>query len=358
MVNLDGVRPVKSPQDSFSKSTSNSCVLLFLGSERSGTTFVQETLNKFYPVSQGNESDWVISAWRKAQNLNIATTEDQLRFMKLIFSDWYFANKANYHQVYFDYRQFVQSETFDYTKFVEAVFRHIADAEQNQWVLNKTCLFSEHMPIVDEIFDRPKVINLVRDGRDVGLSLIKTKAWGPVSPYGAARWWSKRVDKIQQYAEENMQGRYLELKYEDLTRDPGAHFEHIAKFYGIFEEERHANLLKSVRIISKNSEKWRSQFSESEVHVFERVAGDSLKRNGYQLVNEVHKPLSNWEYAVRRLNESIFSRISFYPLWFRSLRIINRLIGLSPKLQQKFHRSAFFANHFNWNKNMGVRNED
>ena len=43
-------------------------ILFFLGSERSGTTFVQETLNKFYDVSQGNETQWVVENWAKARS--------------------------------------------------------------------------------------------------------------------------------------------------------------------------------------------------------------------------------------------------------------------------------------------------
>lgn len=335
-----------------------SCVLLLLGSERSGTTFVQETLNTFYPVSQGNESQWVIHAWHRANKQNISTTDDQLGFLKSVFADWYFANKANYHQVFFDSRQFLQQGNFDFPKFVEQVFRHIAESEKNQWVLNKTCIYCEHMPVVDRVFHCPKVIHLVRDGRDVGLSLIKTKAWGPISPYGAARWWSNRVSKIQQYADKEMQGRFLEVKYEDLISDPGVVFESITKFYGIFDEESHTKLLQSIRAKSDNNEKWRTQFTLGEVKMFERVAGNTLDSNGYALTNGELKPLSTLSHALWRLYEFIFSRISFYPLWFRSLRVINRLVGLSPTLQQKFYRSAFFANHFNWNKNMGISDED
>ena len=363
MTQIDQTPKIEAPEkagrsDGANESEQSGCVLLFLGSERSGTTFVQETLNKFYPVSQGNESQWVISAWHKALSQKIKTVADQERFIKAVFADWYFANKANYHQVYFDYSQFIQSEPFNFPRFVEQVFRHIANVEQNQWVLNKTCMFCEHMDIVDEVFRRPKVINLVRDGRDVGLSLIKTKAWGPIGAYGAARWWANRVDKIQQYAAEHMQDRYLELHYEELTSDPAATYERIARFYGIFEEERHAKLVESVRIKAGNSEKWRNEFSKADIELFERVAGDSLVRNGYKLANESPRPLPGWRHTLHRLNESVFSRVGFYPLWFRGLRLVNRLIGMSPTLQQKFYRSSFFSRHFNWNAKMGIEQKE
>ena len=34
--------------------------LMLLGSERSGTSFIQATLNKYYGISDGNEFHWVI----------------------------------------------------------------------------------------------------------------------------------------------------------------------------------------------------------------------------------------------------------------------------------------------------------
>ncbi len=348
--------PQRSPKD-VESSRRQSCVLLLLASERSGTTFVQETLSKFYPVCEGNESQWVVTAWRKYSRRRISTIAEQERFIKWVFSDWYFANKANYHEIYFDYRQFVQGAPFDYPAFVEQVFRHIANVEQSKWVLNKTCKFCECMDIVDQVFDLPRVVHLVRDGRDVALSLIEAKGWGPIGVYGAARWWSSRVDKLQEYANVNMNGRYLELKYEELTQEPIQSFERIARFYGIYEEHRHARLAECVRIKKRNTEKWRTRLSLSDLQLFEQVAGDTLRTNGYELTDMEVEPLPAWRGTVYMLHDAVFSRIGFYALWFRGLRVASRLIGLSPVLQRRFYRSSIFARRFNWNRQIGIEKE-
>ena len=340
--------------DTKTAAKTDSVVLLFLGCERSGTTFVQETLEKFYPVSPGNESQWAVEAWERAHGFDPHDRGKQIDFIKSVLAGWYFANKANYHQVYFDYKKFIQEPPFDYGRFVEAIFSHIAETDDNKWVLNKTCMFCENMAVVDKVFDKPRVVHIVRDGRDVALSLLRVKAWGPISPFGAARWWSQRVEAMQRYAGQYMDGRILEIKYEEVLQAPVEAFERIAKFYGIYEQERHDQLSQHVKIMANNSEKWRKAMTPAELEVFERVAGKTLVANGYQLATEPGrlKPVSGLEKGIRAANEAVFARIGFYPLWFRGLKILNRVIGAFPRFQQAFYRSRLFNNYFNWNKNM------
>ena len=61
-------------------------------------------------------------------------------------------------------------------------------------------------------------------------------------------------------------------------------------------------------------------------------------------------PLPGWEYTFYRAIDVVYSRLNFDALWFRAIRVINRLIEIFPKLQEKFFRSKVFANHFNWRK--------
>ena len=335
----------------------SSCVLFFLGSERSGTTFVQETFNEFYPVSQANESPWVVRYWKRAHGGQIRDQNRQRALLKRIFADWYFANQANYHQVYFDLEDFVQDGPFRYQVFVEAVFRHIATARGNRWAINKTCSFVEHMEIVDEVFRCPKIVHIVRDGRDVGLSLLEVRAWGPRSIYGAARWWRDRVERVDAYAERHLEGRLMSLRYEDLLESPVECFEKMARFYGIFDAECHAKLSASVRTTRANKEKWRTRMTPADLELFERVAGNALRAHGYPIATDGRRlrPLPVVVETCRRAREAVASRIGFYPLWFRAIRIVNRVIGRFPRWQQKFFRSELFRRRFNWNRLMSER---
>ena len=282
----------------------------------------------------------------------IRTSPDQEKFIKNIFAGWHFASKVHYHDIFFNYKDFVQDGPFDYPLFENQVLRHIADTNGDTMVLNKTTTYCQNMAAVDEIFDRTAVVHIIRDGRDVALSSIEAPGWGPSTIFGGARWWSGRVDSIQSYAAEHMAGRYLEVRYEDLIKNPVEVFAAITKLYGIYEASIQADLERTIVIKKGNSEKWRKRMSARQIERFGRVASSTLLRNNYALASDAEKkgPLPGWEYTFYRAIDAVYSRLNFDALWFRGIRVINSIIGIFPKLQEKFFRSKVFANHFNWRK--------
>ena len=334
-----------------------SCVLFFLGCERSGTTFVLETFMAHYDVAPGNESPWVVRGLCATRARPPTTRRQQKRFLRSIFSDWYFANQANYHQVYFEPDQFLQNGRFDYRQFVEDVFRHIARSKGRRWVMNKTCRFIVHMDAVDEVFNRPRIVYIVRDGRDVGLSLLQVKAWGPRTVYGAARHWRDQVEAFRSYAERHLEGRLLTIRYEELISHPAETFEQIARFYGIFDPARHARLCAALDVKPANQEKWRTSFTPAQLRLFERVAGDALRAHGY-LLGASEEPLPPLPPVVDmwlRIVDAVASRLAPDPLRLRALRVVNRVIGQYPAWQQRFFRSQIFSRYFNWNQVLARR---
>ena len=325
-------------------------VLFLLGCERSGTTFVQESLKRWYDSADGNESEWVYKFYHPRKRIRLDSPEAQTRFVRSVFRDFYFANMANYHEVFFNAADFLQPGAFDYKQFVHDVFRHVARSKGKPWVLNKTCGFCRHMDILDELFDRPKVVHLLRDGRDVGLSLMRVAAWGPQTPYGAARWWKRNVDSIQQYAAEHMDGRYLEVRYEDLVRNPSKAYESITRFYGIFDPVRHAELIGSVQVLTENFEKWRTQFQSRDLFVYECVAGDTLERNGYSLENPDARvaSLGTHRRLWYRFHEDGVRRLKPKSLLYRGIRSVNWLVGLWPGLHHRMLKTSAFRKLLNY----------
>ena len=92
-----------------------------------------------------------------------------------------------------------------------------------------------------KLFPNAKFINMIRDGRDVALSVSKEK-WGPDDPQQALTWWANRIEKahnalLKVRAKDQMQMRledlivnnrkeeylrllsFLEIEDHDLTRE-------------------------------------------------------------------------------------------------------------------------------------------
>lgn len=342
--------------------------LFLLGCERSGTTFVSQTLSKYYDIAQhGTESLWPVIYWHEFNKLELDTVEKQEKFLNSLFyksksGSRFFAALACYQQIYIEPQKFLQpGVSFDYSKFIEAIFHYMASLENKNLIMNKTCEFCEHMMVVDKIFQQPKVLSIIRDGRDVATSLLVVKGWGPKTIYGAAQWWTKRVNAFQKYAESHMQGRYLQVHYEELIEDPSTFFEKITQFYGIYEENRHQLLVNSIQLKKQNSNKWKTKLSSKQIFLFERIAHQTLLYHKYPLMNSVSELvlLSKKEHFYFRIKDFILSRFAFYTLWRRSLLLFIFLLGkISPSLQKKFYRSQFFQTYFHWNRIIRIKREN
>lgn len=89
---------------------------------------------------------------------------------------------------------------------------------------------------LNRIFPEALFINMVRDGRDVALSVANEK-WGPNDPYKALEWWSNRVLKAKLALDQVPQNRALTVRLENLvSRDREQSLEEILKFLAIESE--------------------------------------------------------------------------------------------------------------------------
>jgi hypothetical protein len=86
------------------------------------------------------------------------------------------------------------------------------------------------------LFPDALFINMVRDGRDVALSVANEK-WGPKDPYTALEWWGNRVLKAKLALNEVPQNQSLTIRLEDLvSRNREGSLDEIIKFLDIDSE--------------------------------------------------------------------------------------------------------------------------
>ncbi len=183
---------------------------------------------------------------------------------------------------------------------------------------DKTPFYVRKMDVIQEVLPEARFIHLVRDGRAVGLS-IKDLWFGPDSFPDAAQFWVDRIDE----AREKAKGldHYIEVRYEDLVRDPEPELRRIAEFaelpwndrmvrYYEYVDERIAletppeEVAQDGRVVSTEERKkimenvsrppdparidrWRNDIPPEELAEFERIAGDRLRELGYPVGSEV-----------------------------------------------------------------------
>lgn len=100
-------------------------------------------------------------------------------------------------------------------------------------IMDKHPGYALHLPLIDRLFPRARILHIIRDGREVAVSMISAKerrGFGEGEIHGAAREWATNVRRARAYGSVLGKERYLEVRYEDLVKDPATHLKKIFHF--------------------------------------------------------------------------------------------------------------------------------
>ena len=174
---------------------------------------------------------------------------------------------------------------------VRAVFAAYAAQQGKLRYADKTPHYVSHLPRLAERFPEARFVHVVRDGRDVALSLLEVP-WGPGDVEGAARVWRRRV--LEGRAAGLGADRYRELRYEALVADPEGELRALSVWLDLpFDPamlaypgrplvvphaEHHGRLALAP---TPGLRDWRRDMAPADVAHFQSVAGDALQAFGF-----------------------------------------------------------------------------
>jgi hypothetical protein len=167
----------------------------------------------------------------------------------------------------------------DYASLVDGIGRAVSHKAGVESWGDKTPHYINDVDALHALFPRSKMIYLVRDGRDVAVSLLK-KPWGPASIYACALKW-RDENRLQPILDTlRGAGQLYDLQYEELLRSPEST---LASLYTFLGHEASCDEIseRTASIRRANTGSWRHQLSASQVEVFEQLAGQTLTRFGY-----------------------------------------------------------------------------
>jgi hypothetical protein len=159
-------------------------------------------------------------------------------------------------------------------------------------------------------------VHLIRDGRDVALSLGEV-SWGPDDVAEAARKWVSELRRARKRARQLLAGTYMEARYEDLVTDPEPVLRRICTFVDLpwddamldyhrrAEERMRREMQRELKplgggtitaqersrqhqLVSQPPSanrvgRWRAEMSPEDRQAFESVAGKLLANLGYEV---------------------------------------------------------------------------
>jgi len=197
---------------------------------------------------------------------------------------------------------------------LRAFYRYYAErAGKPRWG-DKTPHYTRKMPLIERVLPEARFVHLIRDGRDVALSLMEVH-FGPEDVLSAAKRWTAWIAKARRHAQRV--DHYLEMRYEDLVQDPEGVLTRVCDFVELPWDsamlEYHERAPGRIEEIARDFDRpqggpaipadvrarqhrhvsqppredrvarWRRDMSPADRAAFESVAGDLLAELGYPL---------------------------------------------------------------------------
>ncbi|MEM7065141.1 MAG: sulfotransferase [Cyanobacteria bacterium P01_B01_bin.77] len=192
-------------------------------------------------------------------------------------------------------RGLVQAEELIAAMFDRFFERH---GQPGQTILEKTPMHIRYAEQILWRFPEARIIEVVRDGRDVCVSynaLAKQQPWARIGTAGAIRQWKQCVEWGEIIRERpGLAPRVHTLRYEALKADPQRSLQQIFEFANLRWTEEQIEAIVAAQDIRRIQQKgegqyvrsgsvgdWKEQLSATEVAMCDEMAGEQLIRLGY-----------------------------------------------------------------------------
>jgi hypothetical protein len=275
--------------------------LFVVGCPRSGTTLLQRILDAHPQLAVTHEQWWIPPFYRKRVGLTPEGHVTAALIPRL-----------------FEHKQFPKlgltreelegllagGEPVAYARFVSAVYDLYARARGKPLAGDKNPDYVRQMPLLHGLWPGAKFVHLLRDGRDVCLSLRNWKrpnhsasrrsTWSSDPVLTAAFYWAWHVRAGREAAAALGPGQYGEVRYESLVARPREETAGLCRLLGFpFDEgmlrfhegrtraEPGLDAKQAWLPITPGLRDWQAGMAPADVELFEAAAGGLLDELGY-----------------------------------------------------------------------------
>jgi len=276
--------------------------VFLVGSPRSGTTMLKRMINAHPLVAITRETHWIPRYYEKRKGV----TEDGRiteRLIEYLFEHHRFEQMKMKRSALL---KIVRDQPeLTYTSLVSQIFDNYGRRKKKPLVGDKTPTYVRKLPILHKLWPAARIVHLIRDGRDVWLSMknwrMASKAAGKFESWNVdplvttALWWKALVGMGRRDGKVIGSDLYCEFKYEHLVAQPDVECRELAHFLGLPHveamERYYEGRTQSGEKLSANAawlpptpgrRDWRSQMEAKDIEKFEAVAGELLEELGYE----------------------------------------------------------------------------
>jgi hypothetical protein len=282
--------------------------LFIVGCPRSGTTLLQRLVDSHPQMAITPETHWIPRWFHKRQGKGLTphglVTD---KFVQKLFSHSRFLELGLDRSAVGELIRSEQGARYD--RFISRLFDLFGQREGKPIVGDKTPGYARELPTLHRLWPAARFIHLIRDGRDVCLSILdwkRAKSWKTHEgaarfrswahdPIGtAALWWEWHVRLAREAGLDLGPARYHEMRYESLVARPADQCRALCEFLAVPWHDRMVQAYDDKAIMNRlvdfkhpwlpvtpGLRDWQSQMRSEDLRHFEAVAGTLLEELGY-----------------------------------------------------------------------------
>jgi hypothetical protein len=270
--------------------------LFVIGCRRSGTTLLGTIFDSHPVMAMAHEARFPATMAGQRRRYESTTGFDARTFLSDL------QRESGFRRMNLDptavHEALAQPPVTSYPAAIHRVFSVYAGGQAKQRYGDKMPGYVLHLPLLAELFPEAGFIHIIRDGRDVALSLVDL--WFSERGVGqAAMFWKGRVEAGRAAGKVLGPSRYQEVRYEDLVDRPEEMVPRLCRFAGLdFDEQMLRFFQRGDEVVARTGNPelhqrlllpptsglrdWRLQMEKDDLAVFEALAGNLLGDLGYE----------------------------------------------------------------------------
>ncbi|HUF09817.1 MAG TPA: sulfotransferase [Rhodothermales bacterium] len=283
--------------------TARNPIVFAVGCARSGTTLLQRMLDNHPELAVANDTHFILSVIDKAL---LGDGNDPIMTAKIVddtLSYYRFSRLGlNEAQV-----RAAAENARTYSGFVSNLYDVFGSLHGKPFAGEKTPSYCASIPKLSSLFPDAKFIHLMRDGRDVALSVLewadrrdrkrgpaRLEFWEQDPLATTALWWSRSVRRAMEGADLLGPDLVLTLHHRELVADSEGSTRRVCDFLGLRYSDAMARYYEGKENPGGTGSAkrrwlrptpglrdWRTQMSVEDREVFSGLAGDVLEVAGY-----------------------------------------------------------------------------
>ena len=295
--------------------------VFIIGAPRSGTTLLASLLRET-EYGAPIETHFIVKYYKRISRYgDLRVKENVDRLLDHILQE----RAIMQRKLDIDKDKFYSSLTeYTFSEITDKILSMIFEKKGKHAWGDKTPGYIFDLDIIYKMFPHSKYIYIIRDGRDVSLSLLQ-QPWGPNNLITCGLFWSKANSHPYLKTMQD-EGVMLKVKYEDLLSNPNSTLRRVYEFLAVkLSDDQLQELIQSIN--SNNFNKWKKKMSKRQIQMFEAVARTVLRKNGYETITSPGKGynINKFELWLWQLHNAFFMALhlvkinTIEPLFFSNM---------------------------------------